>query len=236
MKKIIILPAILLFSTAVFSQVESAQIGGEFRQVMSNGGVNGIQTYGTGEVKGSQFFLPTWTSGSVTTKSNQVIRKDYSFLYDKVRQQLFIKWKDSSVILLAEKDQISSFTLDGDKSYNFIPASVYNPSDKTNFFEVLVSNNDGYSLLKLIKAKFVKADQTDMLRMKNGDIYDKFVDDISYYISYKNGLPQEITHKEKKIEKAFPLVKEKISNYFNENNNKSVDDGFFTGLVQSLND
>ncbi len=235
MKKIIVLPVLLFLNTAIFSQVESAQIAGEFKQVMSNGGINGIQTYSTGEVKGSQFFLPDWTSGSVTTKSNQVISKRYLFLYDKVRQELFIKPVDSSVILTGEKDQINGFTLNGDKVYNFVAASAYDPSDKTNFFEVLTGNSKGYSLLKLVKANFVKADQTDILRMKDGDIYDKFVDDISYYISYNNGLPKKIAFKEKNIEKAFPELKTKIADYFGQNANQSVNENFMISLVNSFN-
>jgi hypothetical protein len=236
MKKIIFVPVLLFLSTAIFSQVESAQIAGEFKQVLSNGGTNGIQTYSTGEVKGSQFFVPNWTTGSVTTKNNQVISKNYLFLYDKVRQQLFIKPADSSVILTADKDQVSGFTLDGDQVYNFVAASTYDPSDNTNFFEALTSNSKGYSLLKLIKANFVKADQTDILRMRDGDIYDKFVDDISYYISFNNGLPKKITFKKKDIEKAFPELKSKITGYFDQHGNQSVNESFVTNLVKSFND
>ena len=233
-KKIIIL---FLQSTIIYAQVESAQIGAEFKEVSANAGrqIQGIQTYNSGEVKGSQFFFPSWTSGSVTTINNEVIGKNYSFLYDKVRQQLFMKWKDSSVLLQAEKDQITGFTLNTDKEYSFASASLYDPLDTSNFFEVLVSNKKGYSLLKLVKATFVKADPTDMLRMREGDVYDKFVDNISYYISYQNGMPKIITFKERSIEKAFPSEKVKIADYFNKNGNGSHNDNFFTGLVQSLN-
>jgi len=236
MKKVIILPVLILFSTAIFSQgVESAQLGAEFHEVATNGQPMGIQSYGSNKVEGSQFFYPTWTSGSVTTINNEVISKNYSFLYDKVRQQLFIKREGSSLVLLAEKDQMRGFTLNTDKVYNFVSASVYDPSDTTNFFEVLVSNNKGYSLLKLVKATFEKADQTDMVSMKDGDMSDKFVDDISYYISYNNGIPKKITSKEKSIEKAFPSVKGKIADYYNQHG-KGTDDSFLTGLVLSLND
>lgn len=236
MKKTSIFLALLFITTSIFSQVESAQIGGEFKQVMSNGGVNGIQTYNTGEVGGSQFLFPTWTSGSITTKSDKLFSNNYSFLYDKVRQELFIKQAGSPVILQAEKDQMNAFTLNyAGKTYHFVPASFYDSSDKTDFYEVLENNSDGYSLLKLNKAKFVKADQNDMERMKDGDIHDKFVDDISYYISYKNELPEKIIPKEKKIEKAIPDAKEKIAQYFDQNSNKPVDDNFLLGLVQSLN-
>jgi hypothetical protein len=236
-KRTIILLALLFLQSAIYAQVESAQIGAEFKEVSANAGrqIQGIQTYNSGEVKGSQFFFPTWTGGSVTTINNEVISNNYSFLYDKVRQQLFMKWKDSSIILQAEKDQITGFTLNTDKEYRFASASLYDPSDTSNFFEVLASNKKDYSLLKLVKATFVKADPTDMLRMREGDVYDKFVDNISYYVSYQNGFPKKITFKERSIEKVFPSAKEKIADYFNKNGNGSHNDSFLTGLVQLLN-
>jgi hypothetical protein len=236
-KRTIILLALLFLQSAIYAQVESAQIGAEFKEVSANAGrqIQGIQTYNSGEVKGSQFFFPTWTGGSVTTINNEVISNNYSFLYDKVRQQLFMKWKDSSIVLQAEKDQITGFTLNTDKVHSFVSAAVYIPTDNTNFFEVLDSSRKGYSLLKLVRATFVKADPTDMLRMREGDVYDKFVDDISYYISYNNGLPRKIAFKEKSIQKAFPSVSEKIAEYYNQKENKNMDDNFLIGLIQALN-
>src|SRR5487761_2008614 len=100
MKIIPLLTLSLLAGIPGFSQIENAQMGAEFKEVATNAGrqIQGIQTYSSGKVKGCQFFYPTWTSGSITTKNNQVISKNYTFLYDKVRQDVFIKWKDSSVI------------------------------------------------------------------------------------------------------------------------------------------
>jgi hypothetical protein len=235
MKIISFFTGLLLISSATFSQVESAQIGAEFKEVAKSTGLNGIESYSTGEVKGSQFFYPTWTSGTVTTVHNEVIGKDYSFLYDIVRQQLFIKWKDSSAILLAEKDQTKGFTLNTDKVHTFISASLYNPSDKDDFYEVLSGSTQGYSLLKLTKAKFVKADQTDIMKMKDGENYDEFVNEVTYYISYNGGIPQPITFKAKSIEKAFPALKQKVEAYYNQNDNAATGDNFLIGLLQMLN-
>jgi hypothetical protein len=229
MKKIIVLPVLLFLNTAIFPQVKPGHFASEFMQV-------GMPTYSTGEINASQFFVPDWTTGSVTTKSNQVISKSYLFLYDKVRQQLFIKPANSSVALTCGKDQISSFTLNGDKVYNFVSASTYDPSDKTNFFEVLSSNSKGYSLLKLVKADLVQADQTDILRMKDGDTSDKFVDDISYYISYDSGIPKKITFKEKSIANAFPALTKKVTAYFDQHGGQGGNENFLIQAVKSFND
>jgi hypothetical protein len=243
MKFISILTALLLSNAALFAQVEAAQIGAEFKDFSQNAGpgardlgmhTEGIQTYSSGTVKGSQFFYPSWASGTVTTIKNEVISTNYSFLYDKVRQFLFIKWKDSSAVILADKDQVTGFTLNTDKVHSFVSALKYDSSNKTDFFEILASEDKGYTLLKLIKSKFVKADVTDIQRMKDGENYDEFVDEISYYISYNRGIPQKITS-EKSIEKAFPLIKQKVTDYYNQNSNDNDNEVFLTRLVQLLN-
>ncbi len=235
MKKIFILSILFFLNNKIFCQVESAQLGAEFQTVSMHRGLNGMQTYGSNEIKGSQFFYPTWSTGSVTTVNNEVISKDYSFLYDKVRQLLFIKYKDSSAILLAERNQINGFTLNHDGAHNFVSTALYDPSNKSDFFEVLVNDSNHYSLLKLVKTEFVKADQTDIQRMKDGDIYDKFIDSISYYISYKKGLPQKITFRENSLVRNFPLLKVKIADYYDLHNNETVDENFLMGCVQSFN-
>jgi hypothetical protein len=236
MKHITLCYVLFLLNANAFSQIESAQIGAEFQQVAQTAGrqIQGIQTYNSGTVIGSQFFDPSWTSGTVTTINNEVISTNYSFLYDKVRQLLFIKWKDSSAIILADKDQIAGFTLNTDKIHSFVSASKYDPHNKTDFFEVLSKEDRGYTLLKLIKAKFEKADFTDIQRVKDGENYDEFIDEISYYISYNDELPNKITS-EKSIEKAFPLIKQKVMDYYNQNRTNSAKEITLIKLVQSLN-
>jgi len=130
MKIIFLLSGFLIFNAETYSQVETAQVGAEFKEVTADRGVDGMHGYSSGTVRGSQFFSPTWTTGTITTIHNEVISKNYSFLYDKVRQEIFIKWKDSSAVLLAQKDQVSAFTLNTDRVHSFVPASVYDPSKK----------------------------------------------------------------------------------------------------------
>ncbi|HUZ60590.1 MAG TPA: hypothetical protein VMU83_17595 [Hanamia sp.] len=235
MKKIIVFSALLLTSSSIFSQIEASEIGAEFHEVATYP-EGGVQTYGSGKVVGSPYFYPNWTSGSVTTIRNKVITKDCLFIYDKITQQLYLKRKDSA-IMEADRDQISAFTLNTDRVHYFVAGGKYDPSKKDDFFEVLVNNDKGYTLLKLIKTKFVKADFTDLLKVGDGDIYDKYQDDISYYISYKSSVPKKILLKEKDIKKILPMEKDKITAYFNQNRNANgIDATFLTGLVQSLNE
>src|ERR1700722_2618567 len=148
---------LLSLSQKGFSQLENSAMADEFKEVSKFGirqtGFEGIQTYNSGIVNGSQFFSPSWSAGTVTTTANETFGKGYSFLFDKVRQELFMKWKDSPVILLADKSQINSFTLHTDKDHCFVASGIYDPSKKGDFFEVLAKSDTGWTLLKQIKTK-----------------------------------------------------------------------------------
>jgi len=239
MKSLFIIPGALLFFSTAWSQVETAEMSADFKEMSKFGsrasGFEGYQTYSSGIVNGSQFFNPNWSPGTITTINNEKVGKNYLFLFDKVRQELFMKWKDSSVILLADKNQISSFTLNTDKAHYFVAAGTYDPSNKGNYFEVLVSNEKGYTLLKLVKTKFVKADERDIEKQRLGDIYDSFQDQVTYYVSFNKGLPQPITLKEKNMLKVLTSVKDKVSGYFEQHPENTVDESFLVGVIESIN-
>ena len=157
-------------------------------------------------------------------------------MFDKVRQQLFIKQQNSQDILLADKDQISAFEIITDKPHRFEPASRYDPSKKDFFFEVLVKADTGYSLLKYTKTSFVKADMHDMEKVKSGENYDEFKDEVTYYISYQNGIPQKVDLREKSIKKMFadkPALK-KVLDYF-QSNDGSVNETTAISLIEFVN-
>jgi hypothetical protein len=242
MKKFILSCAIFFNGSILIAQ-DTGTLGmqSEFNHVSKfaskQTGFEGVQTYSSKEVKGSQFFYPTWCKGSVTTNQKTNINNSmYVYLFDKVRQELFIKLKDSALVLQGDKSQIYSFTLTTDKNHLFETMSHFDPSQKNGFFEVLVKSDSGYTLLKQVKTTFLKADPTNMERMKEGENYDEFKDQVKYYISYKDGLPQSINLNEKSIRKAFPSSKTAtIQDYFNQHNDDSINEQFVVMLVESLN-
>jgi hypothetical protein len=197
-------------------------------------GAESLHTFSSGQVKGSQFFFPAWTPGAVTTNDKAEIGQGYVFLFDKVRQSLFIKPKDSSVVLLGDFNQIYSFKLNTDKTHLFEKATHYDSTKKNIFYEVLFKNNN-YTLLKYVKTKFIKADMSDIMKVKNGDLYDEFKDETNYYLSYQNGLPQKIELKEKSIKKCFPNSKTKqIQAYFQQNEDSHIDEHYLINLLQNI--
>lgn len=236
--------SICLSSITVFSQATTVGMGQEFKQLSGEIGTNigyeGIQTYSSNIVKGSQFFYPGWENGSVTTTDNQIINNNYLFLFDKVRQLLFIKEvaKESSEdprdILAVDQSKVFLFTLNTDKPHNFVKAALYDSSLAGKFFEILIQN-ENYSLFKLTETKFQKADKQDMVAVKNGELSDAFVDHNSYYV-YHNHQLQKVVLRENSIRKILKDDKTKVNDYFNVNqSNEEINEDFLVGLVNALN-
>lgn len=238
MKKLLIFSLALLYLNLIFAQnndIRSVGMQTDFNEIHKIGGES-LHTYSSSQTKGSQFFSPEWAPGSVTTNNKIEINHGYSFLFDKVRQYLFIKTLDSSLVVLGDNSQIYSFTLTTDKTHLFEKASIFDPFQKNMFYEVLVKNDSGYTLLKYVKTTFNKADMSDMIKVKNGDMSDEFKDKISYYVSYQNGLPQKLELRKKDIKKSVPISKAKeIDDFFQQNKEASINEQFLINLIQKLN-
>ena len=218
------------------AQVSSVGIRNEFNSISHYGsrqtGFEGLQTYSTHNVNGSQFFNEDWGTGSITSQNKEVFSEGYLFLYDKVRQQLFVKQKDSNLVVLMDKHQISSFTINTDKPHLFLPASVYDAGNKNDFFEVLVQTGN-YTLLKLIKATFEKANPNDMEKVRQGIFEDAFVDHITYYIYHNNKL-QKIALNENSIRRAFKDQQSVVDDFFATHENDEITEDLLINLISQL--
>lgn len=245
MKKIFLIAAGFYIVAVAKAQENDASIAvgmkEEFKEISKYGtrqsGFEGIQSYSNSNVKGSQFFYPTWLPGSIVTSGNETISGKYVFLFDRVRQELFIKPKDSSVVLLADKAQIQSFTLNMDGNHVFVPDTKYkNSASDINFYEVMELNDKGYSFFKFVSTKFEKANPNDMVKVRNGDLSDEFVDNTVYYL-YSSGTGlNKISLNEKSILKGVDPSKQAIAKtFFTQHGSDKVDESFVIGLVKSLN-
>ncbi len=237
MKKIVIVFTFSFIAAYAFSQITSVGISNEFKRISSFGsrqsGFEGLQTYSNHSVKGSQFFNEDWSEGSVISVNRDVISTNYLFLYDKVRQELFIRPKDTTYIILADKNQIASFIINSDRPHTFYQAYIYDPNQKGSFFEV-VAKNDKYTLLKLIKTTFVKSNPNDLEKAKQGDFQDEFVDHITYYV-YHDNKTEKINLNEHSIRKALKDEQSKVDSFFNLHSNNMIDDQLLINLINSLN-
>jgi hypothetical protein len=233
---------ILLFSAGnVFSQAgtNTVAMGNEFGMLAAHGGTganfSAYQSYSNNQVNGSQFFLADWSKGEIALNSKEVFSNGILLAYDKVRQELFIKQQDASDILLGTKEEINTFSLkDAGKEYHFINSSVYSKEKPEVFYQVLVSDPSKITLLKYTKGTFVKADKNDMMKQKEGDIYDSFVDKVTYYISKANGELQPVQLKTKALKKTFADLNINIDSYLKQHP-ESVDEDYLISLVMELN-
>ncbi len=237
MKNTIIIIIVFIISVSASAQISSVGIRGEFKTISGLGhrqtGFEGIQTYHSGNVKGSQFFSDSWNTGSVITTNNEKISNGYLFLYDNVRQELFIRPTDSAIILLADKNQIFSFTINTDKPHMFEQAYTYDSALKGNFFEVLVQSSN-YSLMKLIKTTFEKANYADMEKVKQGEFSDEFLDHITYYL-YHNSKLTKINLRENSLRKALKERQSEVDNFFNLHQNDEMNEQLLISLISSIN-
>jgi len=239
MRKIIFISTLLLFFIAGFSQdISSVGIKDEFKTIAGFGrrqtGFEGIQTYTNHSVTGTQFFTETWANGSVTSIIKQTISEGFVFLYDKVRQELFFKPKDSDIVLLAIKGQVKSFIINSDKPHTFFPASNYDPALKDNFIELIIPSGN-YQLLKITRTTFEKANMNDMEKVKQGDFSDKFVDHVTYYIYHNNELKKLSALKEGSLRKILKDESKKLDAFFEKHENDEMTEELLINLISSLN-
>jgi len=235
MKKILFTGLITMASLACYAQAEknNLSVAIDFKEITNLGRMQttgAFQSYKSTAVNGSQFYTSTWAAGTVTTADNVTI-DNYLLLYDKVRQELFLRPKDTNFIVQADKGQLKSFTLTSG-THLFVPAATYDAKLSGNFFEVLVQGN--YSLLKLTKTRFEKADYTDMLKVKGGDMNDAFIDEVSYYIYHNNTL-DKVALKENAVRKLLKAQSAKVDSYLSQHGNEAFNEGTLTGLVAALN-
>ena len=245
MKYFFCLSVIMFWGPFVFGQYNPVtSMNDDFKQIAGlksrQSGFEGLQTYNSGEVKGSQFFYQGWANGSVTTIKGEVISKNYQFLFDRVRHELFIIYKPGNTtpkeVLQAEKNQVKTFTIITDRDHVFVPGSAFHTLHLDEFYEVLEKKESAFTLLKLVKTSFVKFDSRDMLKVKRGEMYDEFIDKTTYYIVYGSEEPKEIEFKQKSIISAIPPGKKGlVDDYFNDNGQREQNDDFLVKLVQQLN-
>jgi hypothetical protein len=241
-KSSIILPALLLSSAALSAQVTNVAMGQEFAELAAHqgyasNGFSAYQSYKSGQINGSQFFLPGWSKGEVVTIHKEVYNENLQFIYDKVRQELFVRKKDSSLILLTNKDEIKSFTLKNDQNeqFNFVNSKFFIEDRPEVFYQLLVFDSAGISLLKYIKTTLEKADMRDMMKVKEGDVDDAFVDKNTYYIIKPKSLLTPVQLKTKSLRKSFEELGINVEAYLNIHPQGFIDEEYLIEMVKHLN-
>jgi hypothetical protein len=213
--------------------------GNEFDiyQKSGGGGIDAFKTGGYGgDVKGNPFFLTDWSKGEVVTTRREVYGDDLQFVYDKVRQELFVRKKDAEPILLTNKDEIKSFSLTDEKNiqYNFINSKYFTEERPEVFYQVLVYDSSKLSLFKYIKTTFVRNNPSDMMKQKEGDVYDEFVDKNIYCLKMGKDELKTIQLKSKSIKKVLEEFQFNAETYLS-SHPEQLDEKYLIELIKSLN-
>jgi hypothetical protein len=236
----ILLSALLLSASAVYSQSNIA-MGQEFAELAAHKGLSGkgfaaFQSYKSSDVNGSPYFFPDWDAGEIVTTHNEVFNDEFQFIYDKVRQELFIRQKDSALVLLTNKDEVQSFSLKNgkDEPFHFVNSKLFTDEKPEVYYQVLVYDSTKLTLLKYIKTSYVNADMTDVIKINDGNIYDSYVDKFFYYIVQNGGPLQPVQLKSKSIKKVFGDLGIPYEKYMN-THFQPVDEDYLADMVKQSN-
>ena len=201
-----------------------------FHPILTNGNV---YAYGTNfNVKGTRLLFDDWVRGTVIKNSGEEITGNrYYFNFDKITNNLLVTI-DKHQIIEVYKDSIQSFKFkEHGTLYQF---EKYPTIERYRFVQVLVKDNESYSLYKSLRTKFVGSDfQTDGL-VETGNPYDEYVDSHKYYIVYKGEVrPVELTFSS--IKKALRENVSLAKDYYASHMMDEVDEGYLSGIVEYVN-
>ncbi|WP_374948434.1 hypothetical protein [Mucilaginibacter sp.] len=208
---------------------ESKQQSGFFTSSLGN---VSIRTQQVESVKGSRYLFVSWVHGFAITKSDSIIQSnDYLCNYDKIDGSLLFS-RNTRDALLADKNQIKSFTLvdDGGKSYTY----AYNAAINSNKFVAVITSGNKYSIYKDLSTRFIKANYVTNGITSSGNNYDEYVDENTYYIAKAGGQPQRISLRKKSIKSALAADAQRVQEYMDAQTGE-IDETYLAGLGEQLN-
>jgi hypothetical protein len=187
------------------------------------------------ETKGSRYFYKSWVHGVVLNTQGQISSgENYLFDYDKIGGAL-LATKDSRSAIEVDRDKVSFFVMVGSNGDTVTFANV--PQiDKTHYVQLLSSGNK-YKIYKTIKTNFTKSNYSTDGLMANGNNYDEYVDESSYYVlNVQTNQMQRFTLKKKAITEVFAKEGPKSNKFISDHSSDDIDDNYLSSLGSALNE
>ncbi|MDE3235133.1 MAG: hypothetical protein KGO81_04190 [Bacteroidota bacterium] len=237
---------LVFFCNQAYTQMSSSGLASEFKEMAGVGkrqsGFEGMQAFGTGKILGTQFLGEGWSKGMLVTFHNDTLQNKLLFLFDKVKQEVYMKKEGSEDIFVADKQQLKEFfILSVTKKIRFINAGVFQPELAGQLLMAMHSDQDSIlttiSLFKKVNAEFQKYDPENMELVKAGMMNDAFIDKPLYYFLENNRFSNPFKLNKTNILKAISdkKIKAKAWEYFNQNDNLEIDEQFMLGLIKYIN-
>ncbi len=233
--RITFLSALIAFFYYGITQPSSVVMRGDFAEAAKFGrlqGAEGLPSYSSGEVKGSRYFSSSWGLGKLVPYTGEKVN-NLLVMFDKQEHNIYIKKDGQPEIILLDKNQIKNFELD---NHLFVSGKTLTGGDEGKYYERLTGTDDKLQLYKLITTKYVKANKTDLERIKSGEFNDEFIDEVSYYVKAANQPIQPIRLREKNLIKAIPAQEAKIKSYIDEHSREPMDEAFIKHIIDFLNE
>ena len=207
MKKIIFFNLIALSAGNLFAQITSdITLSQSFQQSVSiyNQTAHSDVTGNTGSrmtafvrneaTQGSPYLIANWATGKVLMTDGKMYNQpDNSLNFDKEKQELILKLSNNQVFEINSKT-VKSFELtDSGNTLKFV---YLNEKPSICFMQLYLDSNT--ALYKTVYTKFYKADYVNRGLTESGYKYDRYVDEITYYVKPAKGGPIELKNVSKK--------------------------------------
>lgn len=187
------------------------------------------------ETQGSRYLFKDWVAGWVINTTNEMIKNPhYVYNYDKMGGGL-LATKDGHSAIEVNRDIVKYFSLVGENGDTVTFANI--PLlDRTHYVQV-ISEGNKFGIYKVVKTKFEKANYTTDGVMSQGNNFDSYTDEYSYYmIDAQSGKAQPIALKRKAIKSLFTADVTKVNKFIEDHAADNIDDNYLRNLGIYMNE
>jgi hypothetical protein len=184
--------------------------------------------------RGSRYFFFSFARGFIINAKGELVKKPgYFYDYDKISGQLLLK-PFGQPIVAASKADVQSFTLYDRQQNAFVFERV--PAIDTQRFVQVLSLGLKYKIYKLINTHFVSANYRDDGISHEGNKYDEFVDEGTYYVlNLEDNILQKFSLKLKSLQTVFNKDRDKLDKFISLHPSDSIGDVYLASLGEFMN-
>jgi len=185
------------------------------------------------DVHGSRYFFEDFAHGFIISPGDSLFQNNnYLFNYDKISGGLLLTQDQASVIQV-NNSQVKSFTIFSHSSKPYV--FVIEPDINSDKYVQVITSGKKYNIYKSISTTFVKANYTTNGFTTQGNNYDEYVDDPTYYVlDVQTKQLQKLALKKKAIKAAFAKDADKVSKFM-DTDTDDIDDNYLQSLGDALN-
>lgn len=228
--------ALALSSASAQSDVNSQTVKDALQEFSAGGSQkSGVEFHQKDATVGSPYVSKEWLKGSVVNYNDTVINSPgLLYNYNKMTGALLVTQDQNNYIEL-NRNSYKSFTLTD--ALGVEHRYVYVPTISPTASVEVVAAGPNYSIYKLTKTRFKKADYITDGLTERGNNYDEYVDEYEYYVvnsKDKNMQANKIGTKKKALKDAFGADAAKVDAYVAQHK-ADLNAEYFKGLGDYLN-